>query len=94
MASMFIKHRVADFGTWKPAFDEHEPTRREFGATAHSLHRDADDPNVVVIAFRVGSIARAREFVASDELRAAMERAGVVEEPEFWFAEDVEDKSY
>jgi hypothetical protein len=94
MASMFIKHRVADFGRWKPAFDEHETARREFGATAHSVHRDADDPNVIVIAFRVASIARAREFVASDELRAAMERAGVEDPPEFWFTEDVEDKSY
>ena len=94
MASMFIKHRVTDFSTWKPVFDEHETARREFGTTAHSVHRDADDPNVVIIAFRVASIARAREFTASPELRAAMERAGVVGPPEFWFTEDVEDKSY
>ncbi len=94
MASMFIKHRVADFSTWKPVFDEHETARRDFGATAHSVHRDADDPNVVTIAFRVASIARAREFTASPELRAAMERAGVVGPPEFWFTEDVEDKHY
>ncbi len=94
MASMFIKHRVADFGKWKPVFDEHEPARRQAGATAHSLHRDADDPNVVIIAFRVEDIARAKEFVASDDLRAAMEQAGVVGPPEFWFAEDIEDRSY
>ena len=94
MASMFIKHRVADFSTWKPVFDEHETARREFGTTAHSVHRDADDPTVVTIAFRIASIARAREFTASPELRAAMERAGVVGPPELWFTEDVEDKHY
>jgi len=94
MASMFIRHRVADFGKWKPVFDEHEPARREAGATAHSVHRDAADPNVVILAFRVDDLARAREFVASEELRAAMERAGVVGPPEFWFTEDVEDKHY
>jgi hypothetical protein len=94
MASMFIKHRVADFSTWKPVFDEHEPARREFGTTAHSLHRDADDPNLVVIAFRVDDLARAKEFMASDELHAAMDRAGVVGPPEFWFTDDVEDKHY
>ena len=94
MASMFIKHRVGDFYTWKPAFDEHEPARTAVGVTSHSLHRDADNRNVVVLAFRVDDIARAREFVASDDLRAAMEQAGVVEDPEFWFAEDVEDRSY
>ncbi len=94
MASMFIKHHVADFAAWKPVFDDHEAARRQSGVTAHSLHRDADDPNVVIIAFRVNDIAGAREFAASQELRAAMERAGVQGQPEFWFAEDVEDKTY
>jgi quinol monooxygenase YgiN len=94
VASMFIKHRVADFAKWKPVFDDHEGTRRESGVTAHSVHRDADDPNVVIIAFRVGSIARAREFVASPDLEAAMERAGVVGPPEIWFTEDIEHKNY
>ena len=94
MASMFVKHRVADFAAWKPVFDDHEAARRQSGVTAHSLHRDADDPNVVIIAFRVNDIARAREFASSDELREAMQRAGVQGQPEFWFAEDVEDKTY
>jgi hypothetical protein len=94
MASMFIKHRVADYGKWKPAFDQHEPVRREFGATAHSLHRDADDPNVVIVAFRIDDVARAKEFAASPDLRAAMENAGVQGQPEIWFADDVEDKHY
>ncbi len=94
MASMFIRHRVADFAKWKPAFDEHETARRQSGITAHSLHRDADDPNVVIIAFRVADVNRAKEFASSDDLRAAMERAGVQGPPEIWFAEDVEDKSY
>ncbi len=94
MASMFIRHRVADFGRWKSVFDDHEGTRAGFGATSHSLHRDADDPNVVIIAFRVQDIARAKEFTSSDELREAMQRAGVQGQPEFWFAEDVEDKTY
>ncbi len=94
MASMFIKHRVADYAKWKPAFDEHEATRREYGATGHSLHRDADDPNVIIIAFRVSDLNRAREFAASDELRSAMEQAGVLGPPEIWFADDVEEKRY
>ena len=94
MASMFIRHRVADFGKWKSAFDDHEGTRTGFGVTSHSLHRDADDPDVVIAAMRVSDIARAKEFVASDDLRSTMERAGVLGPPEIWFADDVEDKTY
>ena len=91
---MFVKIRVADFAAWKPVFDELEPTRRQAGFTAHSLHRDAEDPNVIIIAYRVGDIARAREYASSQDLRQAMQRAGVQGPPEFWFADDVEDKTY
>jgi quinol monooxygenase YgiN len=91
---MFVKLRVADFAAWKPVFDELEPTRRQAGFTAHSLHRDAEDPNVIIIAYRVGDIAHAREYASSPDLREAMQRAGVQGPPEFWFADDVEDKTY
>ena len=94
MASMFIKHRVADFDAWKPAFDEHEATRRETSVTGHSVHRDVDDPNVVIIAFRVADLARARAFAESDDLRDIMQKAGVEGPPEITFAEDVEEKTY
>lgn len=94
MASMFIRHRVADYARWKTVFDEHEAFRRENGHTGHSLHRDADDPHVIILAFRVTDLNRAKEFASSDNLRSAMERAGVQGPPEIWFAEDVEEKRY
>ena len=91
---MFVRHRVADYARWKPVFDEHEAARREHGMMAHSLHRDADDPNVIIIALRVRDVRRAKEFAASESLRSAMERAGVQGPPDIWFAEDIEDKRY
>ncbi len=94
MPSMFIKHTVADYAKWKPVFDDHEATRTANGFTGHSVHRDADDPNVIIIAFRVSDLDRAKEFAASDELRSAMEQAGVQGPPEIWFADDVEEKRY
>lgn len=94
MASMFIKFRVADYARWKAVFDEREGARREYGFTAHGVHRDADEPNVIIIAFRVRDMGRAKEYAASDSLRAAMEQAGVQGPPEFWFAEEIEDKRY
>ncbi len=94
MASMFVRHRVADYAKWKPVFDEHETARRAAGLTAHSVHREVDDPSVVIIAFRAADIGRAKEFAGSDTLRTAMAKAGVQGQPEIWFAEDVEDKRY
>jgi len=62
--------------------------------TGHSLHRQADDPNVVIIAMRVSDLKEAKQFAASDDLKAAMARAGVQGPPEIWFADDVEDERY
>jgi hypothetical protein len=89
---MFIRHRVRDFDAWKAVFDEEENRafRRGQGVIGHSLHRDADDPNAVIVAFRVSDIAQARQLSASDGLRERMTRAGVEGRPEIWFAEDVE----
>lgn len=95
MASMFVRHRIGgDFAKWKRVFDEHETARREYGLAAHSLHRDADDPNVLILAFRVSDLNRAREFARSETLYTAMEQAGVQGPPTIWFAEDLEDKRY
>jgi hypothetical protein len=94
MASMFVRHHVRDFATWKPIFDEHEPKRREHGLTGHSLHRGKDDPNDIIIAFRAADLKRATDFASSEDLRATMERAGVEGQPEIWFAEDFEEKRY
>ena len=94
MASMFIKHRVADYARWKPVFDEHESARRGATLTSHSLHRDVNDPNVVIIAFRATNLERAQEFAGSDELRSTMQEAGVMGPPEIWLADDIEDKRY
>ena len=94
MASMFVRHRVADYAKWKPVFDEHETVRRERGFTVHSLHHAAGDANDIIIAFRVNDLDRARQFANSEDLRTTMQRAGVEGPPEFWFAEDIEDKRY
>ena len=94
MASMFIKQRVADYAKWKAVFDEHESMRRAGGVTAHSVQRQPDDPNVVIVALRVSDLNKAKKFAGSDDLKSAMARAGVQGPPEIWFADDVEEKRY
>jgi hypothetical protein len=94
MASMFVRHHVKDFATWKPSFDEHETERKRYGLTGHSLHHQTGDPNDITIAFRATDVKRAKEFAQSEDLRSAMQRAGVEGPPEVWFLEDLEEKKY
>jgi len=88
MPTMIVRHRVKDFDAWRSIYEEHGAARRQYGITDVSLHRDVEDPNDVVIVFRVDDLGRAQEFAATEDLRETMERAGVVSEPTVWFLQD------
>jgi heme-degrading monooxygenase HmoA len=88
MPALLIRHRVEDYATWKPVFDAEESTRRANGSQGARLFRNADDPNETLILLDWDDLERARLFVQSDDLRDAMEHAGVVDEPDLWFLEE------
>jgi hypothetical protein len=89
MSTIIVRHRVADFDAWRAAYEDHGSTRKQYGITDRSLHRDDDDPNMVTAVLAAGDLDRARDFVASADLKEAMERAGVISQPEIWFTNDV-----
>jgi quinol monooxygenase YgiN len=91
MATLLVKHRVANFENWKRVFDTFEALREKHGFIGHSVHRDATDPNVVVIVNRVKEMSEAKAYGASKELREAMTGAGVQGAPEVLFLDDVEE---
>ena len=88
MSTVFIRHQVSDYDTWKPGFDEHGSVRREYGLTDAGVYRTADDPNDVTIVLTTDDAARAQEFLASDDLREAMSEVGVVGAPTVWIADE------
>ncbi|MBA2520757.1 MAG: cyclase [Chloroflexia bacterium] len=89
MPAMLVRHKVADYGAWRPVFDEDEVTRRANGSRGGWIFRGADDPNEVVILLEWDDLERARLFADSDDLRETMERAGVTDRPDIWLLEDV-----
>jgi heme-degrading monooxygenase HmoA len=88
MPYVLIRHKVADYGKWKRAFDTHAATRKANGSKGGRLFRSADDPNEVVVLLQWNELRKARQFVASDDLRQAMERAGVSDQPNIYFLEE------
>ncbi len=92
MVTLFIRHKVKDYTAWKRVYDEYD--RKGDGCTRATVHRDPDDPNLVVVTEAFPDIATARAHANSEALKAAMGQAGVESPPEFWFSEDVEDMSY
>ena len=91
---VLVQHTVRDFDAWKPAFDEHEGKRAEYGCTCHTIYRDADKPNNVTIVMEYESRERAEAFMRDPSLREAMERGGVTSEPHATWLEKQETCSY
>jgi quinol monooxygenase YgiN len=94
MVGVIVRHRVSDYGAWKPVFDEHGEVRRRHGATGHQLFRVSGDENELVILNVFRDAAGAQAFIADPSLPAAMQRAGVVGEPDIRVAELAESADY
>jgi len=88
MMHMLIRHKVADFAKWKPVYDAHEPSRQNAGLKEEHLLRNADDPNEVILFFSTEDLDKAKAFTASDDLRQAMQKAGVSDKPDVYFLKD------
>ena len=82
---MLVRHKVANFAKWKPIYDAHLSVRQKPGLKEEHLFRNADDPNEVLLLFSMEDLDKAKAFTASDDLRQAMEKAGVSDKPDVYF---------
>lgn len=90
MAYLLVRHKVRDFAKWKPIFDEHGATRKAAGSKGGALFRSADNPQEVIALFEWDSVSNARKFAESEDLKRAMERAGVADRPDIYFLDQVD----
>jgi heme-degrading monooxygenase HmoA len=90
MAHFIVHHQVADFDRWKPVFDEHASMRKAAGCQGGYVLRSADDPNEVTIVFDWDNMDNAQAFASSENLREAMQRAGVQGRPDVTFMQSME----
>ncbi len=90
MGMLVIRHKVKDYSTWRPEFDRHASAQRSAGITNPRVFHSSDDPNDVVIFFDTNDTAKAKNFVASPDLKSTMARAGVVDRPTFYFLESTD----
>jgi hypothetical protein len=84
--NLTIHHKVKDYATWRAGYDGHEKSRLTAGITNGRVFRRVDDPNDVVVVQDVADVAKARVWVASDDLKAAMQKSGVIGSPSIRFA--------
>jgi quinol monooxygenase YgiN len=86
MSTMFVRHAVADYQIWRRVDDSLEATRKANGVTAQAVYQSADNPNEITVVHDFPTVAAARAFAGSPELKEGMKAAGVVGAPTIWFA--------
>ena len=74
MTTLAVRHSVADYDTWKAAFDDHADIRRGHGATGHRVLRDGNDLLVLV---EFPDASSAESFQSDPSLGSALQSAGV-----------------
>ena len=82
MVYVSVKHQVADYDTWKVAFDDHAAKRKEGGEISAVVLRKSGEPNMVSVMFKWESAEKAESFLGSDDLKEAMKQAGVISQPD------------
>ena len=90
MPYILVRHKVEDYAKWKTIFDEDGVNRKAGGSRGSQLFRNADNPNELIILMEWDDLGKARQFTQSPGLREAMERAGVADQPDIYFLDEVE----
>lgn len=91
MVTIDVRHKVRDFTHWKQVFDRAVAARREAGELACRIylrHGSADD---VLVSLDWDSLERAQSFLASPDLMAGMQEAGVREMPQITVLQRVDE---
>ena len=75
--NLTIHHKVKDYASWRKGYDEHEKSRNSAGVTNGKVFRGAEDPNDILVLQDVADVAKARAWLSGDDLKTAMQKAGV-----------------
>jgi hypothetical protein len=91
MGMMIIRHKVRDYGQWRPIFDDHADMQKAAGLTNPRVFHSADsNKSEIVVVFETEDTKKAKAFAASADLKEAMAKAGVVETPTIYFLESID----
>jgi hypothetical protein len=88
-ATLFVRHSVADYDSWRKVYDEVEPLRAQYGCTAQRVMHVPGNPNEVAGTHDFPTVAQAQGFADDPKLREAMERSGVTGDPRIEVFENI-----
>src|SRR5579859_3837718 len=94
MFLLHIEHSVANFETWKAAFDSDPVGRQRSGVHCYRVLRAVDNPNLAIIDLEFNSLNQAESLLAA--MQQVWGRVGgtLIQDPQWRMAEVIETKTY
>ena len=86
MVTLFVRHHVSDYAKWRAVYNDFAVVQKKLGVIAESVYRADDAPNDVTVTHDFASVAEAKAFTQSAEMKEAIGKAGVVGAPTLWIA--------
>jgi hypothetical protein len=91
MGMLIVRHKVRDYGQWRPLFDGHAEMQKAAGLTNPRVYHSADsNKSEIVVVFDTENTKKAKDFAASADLKEAMKKAGVLDEPTIYLLESID----
>ena len=84
---LVIMHKVANYAKWLPEYESHDSTRQAHGLTNYVIGRGIEDSNMLHVVLKMSDVSKAKELIASPEMKERMMKAGVEGKPAFEFIE-------
>jgi hypothetical protein len=85
LAGAIVRREVKDYAAWKVGFDAHAEARARAGIVGHAVNRSTENTNHVVLYLQAESLDALRAFASSADLKATMQKVGVIGAPEISF---------
>jgi hypothetical protein len=89
MTTLFVRHTVSDYKTWRQAYDAFAAFQAANGVMAKAAYQAVDNPNDITVTHEFATLEAAQAFVKNEELKTTMHKAGVVGAPTIWFVNKV-----
>lgn len=87
--TMTVWNKVTDYDKWLAGFEAHDSLKLAYGLHNYVVGRSVADPNMLLVATKADDVDKAKAFGKSPELKAAMQKDGVVGKPTIYFVRNV-----
>jgi hypothetical protein len=87
LPGIIVSHDVRDYDAWRIVYDGLDGYRKQNGIVGHAVNQQLGTPNRVIVYHQAEQPGTLRTFVASTELKEAMQRGGVAGRPDIQFVQ-------